>query len=309
MPELRAPTASTSSISSPSQDEHYCDKWLRLGNLSPRGFAAQPLAAQPPGTRLFVSQSETLECRNWLQQRGLDARHRCCASRPAASAPPAVVAPIAPATASTGTKATGPSSSMRPSNACPDVQVMLCGVPAESDMCDAIKALCRNQGQRAQRCRRSAVTAPAGAVVDSAQLHFGRHRARACGGSAGLSAGGVVRQGESAALSPRQPQQPGAGNTGIRQWHADATPDISHINVQQVFAGWCGAHPAYLNRLNAFPGWRQLPAPDAGLHQCAGTDPDPRAQNCASAAPRESSFAAHRYRAPASRNRAAQPVV
>jgi hypothetical protein len=56
----------------PVAGEHYCDKWLRLGNLSPPGFDAPSLAENPSGTRLFVSQSETLECHNWLQNLGLD---------------------------------------------------------------------------------------------------------------------------------------------------------------------------------------------------------------------------------------------
>ena len=68
-PASPAPTASTNSISSPWQDEHYCDKWLRLGNLDPQGFDAAPCSnAAAPGYRAVRQiPAEIDECRSWLQ--------------------------------------------------------------------------------------------------------------------------------------------------------------------------------------------------------------------------------------------------
>ena len=54
------------------QGEHYCEKWLRLGNLSPPGFDYPQRTTEQPDTDLFVDEAEVRECRQWLQSRGLD---------------------------------------------------------------------------------------------------------------------------------------------------------------------------------------------------------------------------------------------
>ena len=58
----------------PLAGEHYCDKWLRLGNLSPQGFEHPPWSEAPTGTQLFVSDDEKTACQQWLQHRALDHR-------------------------------------------------------------------------------------------------------------------------------------------------------------------------------------------------------------------------------------------
>jgi len=123
-------------------NEHYCDKWLRLGNLSPRGFDAAPLPAQNPATELFVSAREREQCRDWLGARGLDA-----------------VAPLVCIQAGSK-RTTRRGRADRASNskywhernwgelidgisaALPGAQVLLCGVRAEAGMCRAIQASC-----------------------------------------------------------------------------------------------------------------------------------------------------------------------
>ncbi len=130
----------------PVPGEHYCDKWLRLGNLSPEGFDAAPLPTLEPGTELFVSAAEIDECRAWLQTLRIDA-----------------TAPLLCIQAGSK-RTTRRGSASRASNSkywhesnwaelidavttrLPGVQVMLCGVPAESEMCEAIKALCQARG-------------------------------------------------------------------------------------------------------------------------------------------------------------------
>jgi heptosyltransferase-2/heptosyltransferase-3 len=226
----------------PVQDEHYCDKWLRLGNLSPRGFAAQPLPAQPPGTRLFVSDSEILECRKWLQGRGLDA-----------GAPLLCIQAGSKRTTRRG-RANRASNSKywHESNWAgvidaavehlPGVQVMLCGVPAESDMCNAIKALCRNRDSvhnvaddlPLRRLLALLSIAHSCISVDTGPAHA----------AAALDCPLVVLFGKASPLRFR----PVSRNSPVQviQGFAsgpDSAPDISHISVQQVFAGWCDAHP------------------------------------------------------------------
>jgi len=126
----------------PLQGEHYCDKWLRLGNGSPPGFEYPPQPDVPANTELFVSDEERRECRQWLRQRGLDPeRPLICVQA--------------------GSKRTTRRGKVdRESNTkywpetnwatvidavidhLPGAQVLLCGVPAELDMCRAIESHC-----------------------------------------------------------------------------------------------------------------------------------------------------------------------
>ena len=234
----------------PVQGEHYCDKWLRLGNLSPQGFDAQALPEQPSGTRLFVSDTETQECHQWLQDRGLD--------------------PGAPLLCiQAGSKrTTRRGQANRASNSkywhegnwagvidaiveqLPGVQVMLCGVPAESDMCAAIKALCGNQDQvhnvaddlPLRRLLALLSISHSCISVDTGPAHA----------AAALNCPLVVLFGKASPgrfrpVSLDSPVQVIQGfadtsDPGL-DCAPDAAPDIGHITVQQAFAGWCNAIP------------------------------------------------------------------
>lgn len=127
------------------KDEHYCDEWLRLGNLSPAGFDFPQQPDVPANTRLFVSDEERAECRDWLARRGLDAgkplicvqagskrttrRGRVDRDSNTKYWPETNWAAVIDAV--TGTQS--------------GAQVLLCGVPAELDMCRSIESHCRNR--------------------------------------------------------------------------------------------------------------------------------------------------------------------
>ena len=122
-------------------NEHYTDKWLRLGAMSPSGFD-YPEQDLEPDTELFVSAAEVEQCRQWLESRAID--------------------PAAPLICiQAGCKRTTRRGRVdRSSNtkywsqqnwaavidaaveALPGAQIFLCGVPAEIDMCRAIEAEC-----------------------------------------------------------------------------------------------------------------------------------------------------------------------
>ena len=53
--------------------EHYCDRWLRLAQLTPPACDYPTPETDSPNTTLFVSAEEIDECRQWLGQRGIDA--------------------------------------------------------------------------------------------------------------------------------------------------------------------------------------------------------------------------------------------
>jgi len=230
----------------PVQGEHYCDKWLRLGNLSPRGFDAQPLPQQLSGTRLFVSDSEIQECRQWLQARGLDA-----------GAPLLCIQAGSKRTTRRG-RANRASNSKywHESNWAalidaavehlPGVQVMLCGVPAENDMCDAIKVLCSNQDQvhnvandlPLRRLLALLSIAHSCISVDTGPAHA----------AAALNCPLVVLFGIASPqrfrpVSLDSPVQVIQGFADTSDSGPDSAPDIGHITVQQAFAGWCNAIP------------------------------------------------------------------
>jgi heptosyltransferase-2/heptosyltransferase-3 len=225
----------------PVAGEHYCDKWLRLGNLNPPGFDAQPLAEQPSGTQLFVSRDETLECRSWLQKRGLDS-----------------TAPLLCIQAGSK-RTTRRGRANRASNSkywheslwaelidaiaarLPGVQVMLCGVAAESDMCDAIKLLCSNQEQvhnvaddlPLRRLLALLSMAHSCISVDTGPAHA----------AAALDCPLVVLFGKAspARFRPVSRTSPVQVIQGFTDQASDASPDIRHITVQQAFVGWCDA--------------------------------------------------------------------
>lgn len=129
------------------EHEHYCETWLRLGNESPPGFEFPRINSQQLDTELFVSATEIEDCRHWLQTRGID--------------PQAPIVCI-----QSGSKRTTRRGKVdRSSNTkywheqnwatvidsvvarLPDAQVLLCGVPAEAEMCRAIQTLCQATGK------------------------------------------------------------------------------------------------------------------------------------------------------------------
>ena len=143
----RAGIDRSSSVSQPDlpviHGEHYCAKWLRLGNLSPPGFEYPQHQAEALDTELFVSEDEVRQCRRWLQTRGLNPE-----------------APIV-CVQSGSKRTTRRGRADRSSNtkywheknwaevidgiieSLPGAQVLLCGVSAEIEMCQAIQKLCR----------------------------------------------------------------------------------------------------------------------------------------------------------------------
>ena len=233
----------------PVAGEHYCDKWLRLGNLSPTGFDAPSLTENPSGTRLFVSQNETLECHDWLENLGLD------------SAAPLLCIQAGSKRTSRRGRANRASNSKYWHESLwaelidaivarlPGVQVMLCGVPAESDMCDAIKVRCSNQGQvhnvtddlPLRRLLALLSMAHSCISVDTGPAHA----------AAALDCPLVVLFGKASPsrFRPVSRSSPVQVIQGFAEHAADQTsaaspdssPDIGHITVQQAFAGWCEA--------------------------------------------------------------------
>lgn len=130
----------------PVQAEHYTEKWLRLGQGSPDGFEF-PQVELEPDTELFVSDAERLECRQWLQSRGLDPER------------PLICVQAGSKRTTRRGKADRASNTKywREQNwaavidgmieRLPDAQVLLCGIAAELEMCRAIEACCRSARQ------------------------------------------------------------------------------------------------------------------------------------------------------------------
>jgi len=221
-------------------NEHYCDKWLRLGNLSPEGFAAAVLPAENPGTELFVSEREGEECCDWLQARGID--H---------------AAPLVCLQAGSK-RTTRRGSANRASNSkywhernwgelidgiigsLPGAQVMLCGVPAESDMCEAIQASCadaacvHNLAHDLPIRRLLALLSMAHSCisVDTGPAHI----------AAALNCPLVVLFGKAdpGRFRPVSLASPVRVIQGFAAHGGDA--DIGHITAQQVFAEWQACH-------------------------------------------------------------------
>ena len=123
--------------------EHYCAKWLRLGNVSPFGFEYPQHPVETLNTELFVSEDEVQECRRWLQIRELD--------------PDAPIVCVQAGSKRTTRRGRADRSSNTKYwheknwaevidgmlESLPGAQVLLCGVSAEIEMCQAIQGLCR----------------------------------------------------------------------------------------------------------------------------------------------------------------------
>ena len=126
------------------QGEHYCEKWLRLGNLSPPGFDYPERVTESLDTELFVDVAEVRESRQWLQGRGLDPE-----------APIVCVQAGSKRTTRRGRVNRGSNTKYwHESNWAAVIdgvtqylagaQVLLCGVSAEIEMCQAIRNRCRS---------------------------------------------------------------------------------------------------------------------------------------------------------------------
>ncbi len=140
---LRVSSASQLDLA-PVKDEHYAQKWLRLGNQSPPGFDYPVIEPDHLDTELFVSDDEILECRQWLGKRGVD--------------PDQPVVCIQAGSKRT----TRRGKANRKSNTkfwdeqnwsvvidsileqMPNAQILLCGVPAEMEVCLSIERHCHH---------------------------------------------------------------------------------------------------------------------------------------------------------------------
>jgi heptosyltransferase-2/heptosyltransferase-3 len=220
----------------PVAQEHYCDKWLRLGKLSPDGFDAPPLPAAEHGTELFVSEREREECLGWLRARGLDA-----------AAPLVCIQAGSRRTTRRGRASRASNSKYWQERnwgelidgiiaSLPGAQVMLCGVAAEADMCQAIQQSCtgtnsvHNLARELPIRRLLALLSMAHSCisVDTGPAHV----------AAALNCPLVVLFGKA---SPQR-FRPVSLASPVRVIQGVATsgqdPDIGHIGVQQVLDGW-----------------------------------------------------------------------
>ena len=131
----------------PQAAEHYCEKWLRLGDLSPSGFEHPQAAAATVDTELFVDAAEIEECRSWLKRRGLDPdRPMVCIQAGSKR-----TTRRGRADRASNTKYWPEQNWARVIDAVAEqldgAQLLLCGVEAELDMCRAIEAACGRREQ------------------------------------------------------------------------------------------------------------------------------------------------------------------
>ena len=121
----------------PVPEEHYTEKWLRLGQGSPAGFDFPQLTLEAD-TELFVSEDELAECRQWLQCRSLDP-----------AAPLICIQAGSKRTTRRGRADRASNTKYWPERnwaevidglieKLPGAQVLLCGVPAELEMCRVV---------------------------------------------------------------------------------------------------------------------------------------------------------------------------
>lgn len=218
--------------------EHYCEEWLRLGNVSPAGFDFPQKTLQPLGTELFVGDDELQQCRDWLRGRGLDAHEP-------------IVCIQAGSKRTTRRGRVDRSSNTKYWNErhwaaviddviarLPAAQVLLCGVPAEMEMCRAIEAQC----QRADSVQSVADDLPLRRLlallslahscisVDTGPAHA----------AAALNCPLVVLFGKAdpARFRPVSSDSPVKVLVGRENGDANAEADIGYINPRQVLAAW-----------------------------------------------------------------------
>lgn len=227
------------------QGEHYGDKWLRLGSLNPVGFDCPQAPLQAPHSELFVNEREVLECRNWLQSRALDP-----------GAPVICVQAGSKRTTRRGRVDRESNSKYWPEDKwaalidrvvdhLPGAQVLLCGVPAESGMCDALQTRCHHSQQvhnvandlPLRRLLALLNLAHSCISVDTGPAHA----------AAALNCPLVVLFGKAnparfRPVSSNSPVRVVQGFAGANpESEPDTSPDISHISVDQVFEQWIAA--------------------------------------------------------------------
>jgi heptosyltransferase-2/heptosyltransferase-3 len=218
--------------------EHYCAKWLRLGNVSPLDFEYPPHYFEELNTELFVSDNEVQECRHWLQSRGLN---------------PGV--PIVCVQAGSK-RTTRRGRADRSSNtkywheknwaevidgviaSLPGAQVVLCGVSVEMEMCQAIHRLC----QAPENVQAVADDLPLRRLlallslahscisVDTGPAHA----------AAAMNCPLVVLFGKASPnrFRPVSSNSPVRVITGHAEGRSDSEPDIGYITPQQVLTEW-----------------------------------------------------------------------
>jgi heptosyltransferase-2/heptosyltransferase-3 len=220
------------------QGEHYGEKWLRMGSLNPEGFDYPQAPAQTLDSELFVSERDTAECRDWMRARGLDP-----------NAPVVCVQAGSKRTTRRG-RADRESNSKYWHEAnwaalidrvvahLPRAQLLLCGVPAESGMCDAVKNLCRHPLQvhnvaddlPMRRLLALLSLAHSCISVDTGPAHA----------AAALNCPLVVLFGQAnpARFRPISSHSPVRVVQGYAETNPDSDPDINYITAQQVFDQW-----------------------------------------------------------------------
>ena len=120
--------------------EHYCDRWLRLAQLTPATCSLPAIATEAPNPTLFVTADEIDECRRWLQQRGIDPETPLVCMQAGNKR----TMRRGRADRASNTKywhernwaAVADGIVARDAR----TQILLCGVPSEQDMCEAIVA-------------------------------------------------------------------------------------------------------------------------------------------------------------------------
>ena len=225
----------------PVNGEHYCDKWLRLGNLSPPGFDHAALTEPARATELFVADDEIDECRRWLEIRGIDAE-----------------APLICVQAG-NKRTTRRGRADRASNSKywhernwaevtdriieqqPGSQLLLCGVPNESEMCEAIRSHSRHPQSvhnladdlPMRRLLALMTLAHSCVSVDTGPAHI----------AAALNCPLVVLFGKArpGRFQPVAAHSPVAVLQGFDGASGGGEPDIGFITVEQVMTAWQNA--------------------------------------------------------------------
>jgi len=218
--------------------EHYCEKWLRLGNQSPPGFEHPPQTPRQLDTELFVSVDEQSECRRWLVTRGLDPDKPLVCIQAGSKR----TTRRGKADRSSNTKYWPEQNWAAVVDAVieqlPDAQVLLCGVAAELEMCRAIEAHCQQPGVvqtvaddlPLRRLLALLSMAHSCISVDTGPAHA----------AAALNCPLVVLFGKASPVRfrPISSDSPVEIVVGHATDSPDSVPDICHITARQVLTSW-----------------------------------------------------------------------
>jgi len=220
----------------PVAGEHYCEKWLRLGNASPPGFDYPQRALEALDTELFVSPEEVQECQHWLKTRGLDPER-----------PLVCIQAGSKRTTRRGKADRGSNTKYWPEanwagvidsaiESLPGAQVLLCGVAAELDMCRSIENLCRQPASvqtvaddlPLRRLLALLSIAHSCISVDTGPAHA----------AAALNCPLAVLFGQASPNRFRPVSSSSPVQILVGRADDNADPDIGYIAPQQVLAGW-----------------------------------------------------------------------